>query len=213
MLREDTPGRCEIERGPALAAETARRLACDASVIAIVEGARGEPLDVGRKTRTISTPLRRLLRARDRGCRFPGCANDRYVDAHHIQHWADGGETKLANLVTLCGFHHGLVHEGGYGLKRTDDGLFIFTRPNGTRIEENGAKCFRGSISSPLTPSCSSFEDCLQDYLRKHEPGLAITPDTSRCQWLGESMDYSQAVEAMQFLERKATAPEQLAVG
>jgi hypothetical protein len=114
-LREGTAGRCELERGPSLAVETARRLACDASVVAVVEGASGEPLDVGRRTRTISTPLRRLLRARDRGCRFPGCANDRHVDAHHIQHWADGGETNPRIWCRCVAFTIGRCTRGAYG--------------------------------------------------------------------------------------------------
>ena len=211
---EGEPHRCELEHGPALALDTARRLCCDATIVGLVEGEDGEPLDIGRKTRSIPLAIARALRARDGGCRFPGCDRRRYCDGHHIQHWADGGETKLANLITLCGFHHGLVHEGGYGLKRTDDGLFVFTRPNGTRIEENGAKCFRGNILSPLHVTHSRFEDCLQTYLTKREPHLSITPETSRCQWHGESMDYSQAVEAMQFLDHKAALPEPLhAVG
>jgi hypothetical protein len=112
-LRDRVPGCCEIEHGPAIAAETARRFSCDAAVVHLYES-DGEPLDVGRKTRTISAPLRRLLTARDKGCRFPGCANQRYVDAHHIEHWANGGETRPSNLVTLCRFHHRAVHEGGY---------------------------------------------------------------------------------------------------
>ena len=66
----------------------------------------------GRKTRTIPPAIRRALNSRDGGCRFPGCTHQRYVDAHHIEHWADGGETKLSNLVTLCRLHHRLVHEG-----------------------------------------------------------------------------------------------------
>ncbi len=123
---------------------------------------------------------------------------------------ADGGETKLPNLITLCGFHHGLVHEGGYGLTATDDGLFVFTRPNGLRVEENGAHCFRGNILPTVPSTYRGFEDSLRDYLQKHEPELKITPQTSRCQWRGESMDYSQAIEAMQFLEHKAAAPEPL---
>jgi hypothetical protein len=200
------PHRCELENGPALALDTARRLACDATVVGIVEGEDGEPLDIGRKTRSIPAAIDRALRARDGGCRFPGCDRTRWCEGHHIKHWANGGETKLANLVLLCGFHHGLVHEGGYGLRRTDDGLFIFTRPNGTRVEENGAKCFRGNILPPRPLANNSFEDCLQDYLKKREPGLAITPETSRCQWHGESMDYSQAIEGMQALERLSAA-------
>ncbi len=79
-----------------------------------MEDEDGEPLNVGRKTRIISAPLRRLLTARDKGCRFPGCGNARYIDMHHIKHWANGGETKPSNLVSLCRFHHRAVHEEGF---------------------------------------------------------------------------------------------------
>ena len=105
-LRDHEPGRCELDDGPAIAGETARRLACDASIVRIISDARGEPLDVGRRTRTIPPALRRALDARDKGCRYPGCTHRRYVDGHHVRHWADGGETKLSNLVSLCRFHH-----------------------------------------------------------------------------------------------------------
>jgi hypothetical protein len=66
---------------------------------------------------------------------FPGCTHKRYVDGHHLQHWADGGETRLANLVTLCRFHHRAVHEGGMRVERLDDGAWRFTRPNGEVLE------------------------------------------------------------------------------
>ena len=72
----------------------------------------------GRKTRTIPPALRRALHARDRGCRFPGCENLRFLDAHHVQHWAKGGETTADNLVLLCRRHHRLVHEGGWHVDR-----------------------------------------------------------------------------------------------
>jgi len=205
-LEADAPHRCELEDGPALALDTARRLACDASVVGIVEGEEGEPLDIGRKTRSIPLAISRALKARDGGCRFPGCDRTRFCDGHHIKHWADGGETKLDNLITLCGFHHRLVHEGGYGVRRTDDGLFIFTKPDGKRVEENGVKCFRGNILSPLQSSHRGFDENLRGYMKTHDPGLAITAETSRCQWHGESMDYSHAIESMQFLERKAAS-------
>ncbi|MCL4290823.1 MAG: HNH endonuclease [Thermoleophilia bacterium] len=102
-LAHDGDGGCQLDDGPALAAETARRLACDASITRN-----------GRKTRTIPPPLRRALKTRDRGCRFPGCDNRRFLDAHHLHHWARGGPTTLANLVLLCRRHHQLVHEGGW---------------------------------------------------------------------------------------------------
>jgi hypothetical protein len=182
-LRERTAGRCEIERGPALAAETVRRLACDASVVAIVQGASGEPLDVGRKTRTISTPLRRLLRARDRGCRFPGCANDRYVDAHHIRHWVDGGETKPSNLVSLCRFHHREVHEGGVRIAVLDDGALRFVRLDGVDVGGAGYMQPPGSWSE----------------LRSRHEGadLQIDADTTVPRWCGERLDYGLAVEML----------------
>jgi hypothetical protein len=82
----------------------------------------GEPLSVGRKTRSIPPALCRALRRRDRGCRFPGCENHRFVDAHHIEHWARGGETSMDNLVLLCRTHHRLVHEGGYFVERLPPG-------------------------------------------------------------------------------------------
>jgi hypothetical protein len=101
-LKRSHAGRCELEHGPPVAAETARRLACDASLIAIIENEQGEPLNVGRKTRAIPPAIRRALNSQERGCRFPGCTFTRYVDGHHVRHWAHGGDTKLAILVTLC---------------------------------------------------------------------------------------------------------------
>jgi hypothetical protein len=145
--------------------------------------------------------LSRALRARDGGCRYPGCDRTRFTEGHHVKHWADGGETKLGNLLTLCGFHHRLVHEGGYGVAATDDGVLVFTRPDGRRVEENGTQSFRGNISRTRY---SGFEETLRLHMLNREAGLAITAETSRCHWRGERMDYSMAIEAMQFLEQKA---------
>jgi hypothetical protein len=98
--------------GVRVSAETSQRLACDAAVVAITEGPEGAVLDVGRKTRTIPPAIRRALSARDQQCRFPGCTSRR-CDAHHIEHWADGGSTRLDNLLLLCRRHHRMVHEDG----------------------------------------------------------------------------------------------------
>lgn len=73
--------------------------------------------------------------ARDRGCRFPGCANNRYIDAHHVKHWANGGETKPSNLVSLCRFHHRAVHEGGIRIELLDDGALRFVKPSGASVD------------------------------------------------------------------------------
>ena len=91
--------------------ETVRRITCDASVIPIVLGSDSEPLDVGRKTRTIPTGIRRALDSRDGGCTWDGCgAPASWCDAHHRIHWADGGDTSLANLTLLCRKHHTATH-------------------------------------------------------------------------------------------------------
>jgi hypothetical protein len=119
LAGDEADGRCYLEDGPRLPPETARRLSCDAEVIAVTHAGDGVTLlDVGRKTRTISPGMRRALRVRDGGCRYPGCSNHRFVDGHHILHWGPphNGETKLPNLVLLCRRHHRLVHEEGYGL-------------------------------------------------------------------------------------------------
>jgi hypothetical protein len=81
-LHARSAGRCELDDGPAIPVETARRLSCDASIVEIVEDEHGEPLDVGRKTRSIPPALRRALKSRDQGCVFPGCTHRRYVDGH-----------------------------------------------------------------------------------------------------------------------------------
>src|SRR6202035_5810139 len=122
-------------RAPSLPPETVRRLACDASLLRVLEGEHGEPLAVGRKTRSIPPAIRRALQTRDGGCRFPGCTHQRYLDAHHIEHWADGGETKLSNLVTLCRLHHRLVHEGEIRIETPPGGGWRFLHPDGSHFE------------------------------------------------------------------------------
>lgn len=97
--------------GQPITAEAARRLACDATVIPAVLGATGEPLDVGRATRTIPPAIRRALVLRDKGCIHPGCPRPAaWCDAHHVRHWSAGGPTALSNLVLLCAKHHWIVH-------------------------------------------------------------------------------------------------------
>ena len=155
-LRSGAAGCCEVEHGPSIAAETARRLACDASLFAVIEDADGEVLNVGRRTRNISAPLRRLLKARDKGCRFPGCSNARYLDAHHIKHWANGGETKPANLVSLCRFHHRAVHEGGFEVRILDDGALRFVRPDGELVDKVSPGCLQPEAAADALPDATA---------------------------------------------------------
>jgi uncharacterized protein DUF222/HNH endonuclease len=118
--------------------ETVKRLACDSSVVVLTEDERGTPLTISRKQRIVSTPLRRALWARDRHCTFPGCHRTRYVAAHHVDHWIDGGDTTVGNLVLLCSYHHQLLHEGGYRIRRDYQGEYYFVRADGRAIPRCG---------------------------------------------------------------------------
>ena len=225
---ESEPHRSELDAGPALALATVRRLCCDGTAVGILEGRDGEPLNIGRKSRAIPPAIRRSMLARDGGCRFPGCDRTRFCDGHHVKHWASGGETKLGNLVTLCSFHHTLVHEGGFGVTVTDDGVFVFTRPDGKRIPECGpekragdaarfrgiaeAERFRGIVATDSETDGSGpgeRDSSIQSHAVRLNPGLNVNIDatTSRCKWLGERMDYSLVIESMQFREAAAAAP------
>src|SRR6185295_15632675 len=126
-----------LDNGHPISAEACGRLLCDAGVVPILEDRHGTLLDVGRKTRTISSALRRALWSRDRGCRFPGCAH-KLVDGHHITPWSRGGQTNLDQLVLLCRHHHGLVHEGGFLLEKRDDGSLRFVDPTGNEVPTTG---------------------------------------------------------------------------
>ncbi|MBT8077531.1 MAG: HNH endonuclease [Gammaproteobacteria bacterium] len=121
-----------------LPVESVRRIACDSSVIRIVEDKDGEPLSVGRKTRIVPSAIKRALQARDRGCAFPGCHHKRFVDAHHVKHWSAGGETCLDNLLLLCSRHHRLVHEGGFTIEKDYRNRWFFRRPDGRAVPRCG---------------------------------------------------------------------------
>ena len=111
-----------------------RRLACDASVMRVVMAGRSQPLDVGRRTPVIPPAIRRAVIVRDRRCRFPACGRPRaWCEAHHVQHWADGGPTALWNLMLLCRPHHRMVHEGGFSLTLVH-GEPVFRRPDGSEL-------------------------------------------------------------------------------
>ena len=126
---------CELEDGPAIPSETARRLACDAELI-VAGRAHDGSIDYGRRRRTVPAPLRAVLERRDRRCRFPGCEWRHDLHAHHVQHWAHGGATRKENLVLLCRFHHRLVHEDGFTVHAAGGGTFRFARPDRSRIAD-----------------------------------------------------------------------------
>jgi len=123
----------------ALPIESVKRLCCDGNAVVITEDDKGEPLSIGRKSRIVPTAMQRALRSRDRNsCTFPGCHNRRFLHSHHVEHWSNGGETRLDNLMLLCTRHHTLVHEGGFRIEKDFQDRWTFLRPDGIAVPEFG---------------------------------------------------------------------------
>ena len=154
-------------------------------MVTMKEDDEGQPLSIGRKSRSIPPWMRRALRARDGGCRFPGGTRSRFVDGHHIRHWADGGETGLDNLVQLCRHHHRLVHEGGFSCERLPDGRLVFKDPAGEVL---------AGFYRPQPPP--QVEDPIR-WFESRSPDIDIDSRTCLSLWAGEPMDYGMAVEAL----------------
>ena len=153
------------------------------------EAEDGGVLDVGRRTRTVSPALRRALAARDGQCRFPGC-QARRCDAHHIRHWADGGETALANLVLLCRRHHRAVHEEGFRVQVDGAGAIAFLRPDGRPLPE-----------APATPDWDGPALAPVDR-RLAEAGIGIDAEMAP-RWRGERLDVVWAIDVLWRPRRK----------
>jgi hypothetical protein len=126
-------GACELEGGPAIHPESAERLRCNARVQTVLEDRSGNVIGLGRLSREPSAWMIRQIRYRDRGCRFPGCGTRAFTQAHHIVWWRHGGRTDLDNLLLICSFHHRVVHEHGWSVRRDPDGMVGWFRPDGTR--------------------------------------------------------------------------------
>ena len=181
MSGEAPGGLSETDDARPLCSETVRRLSCDSALVGLVEDSDGEPLNIGRRTRAIPPALKRALNARDRGCRFPDCTATRFVEGHHVKHWAHGGETKLHNLVTLCTRHHRLVHEGGFSVEAANTSGFRFRNPCGEIIPESGT----------LPRKRDDRVAALMEENRRC--GLKIDAATGASNWQGEGMDYDVA--------------------
>jgi len=173
--------------GEALAPATIQRLCCDAGVVVAAVDQHGEPLSVGRKTRTISAAIKRALLLRDATCRFPGCTNRHFVDGHHVEHWANGGETSLSNLMLLCSAHHRLLHEGGFSVVAdATDGWHFFDQRN-RRVLPQPARI-------PFVPR-EPARDVGLATMRADNAALAITAETNEPMWTGEPIDYGTCID------------------
>jgi hypothetical protein len=168
-----TPLRGGVRSGRATRADlpidVIRRLSCDGSIVAVTEDRAGNPLNVGRRQRLVPPALRRALWSRDRGCAFPGCGRTRWVHAHHLRHWADGGDTSLENTLLLCSHHHRLVHEGGFRIRRDADGDVHFERSDGRVIPRCGYRS-DDMCPDPALLDDRSAEAWLAAIVRRRKP-------------------------------------------
>jgi 5-methylcytosine-specific restriction endonuclease McrA len=115
--------------------ESIKRHCCDGHAVVISEDEQGQPLSIGRKSRIVPRAIQRAVRTRDNNCcTFPGCNNRRFLHCHHIEHWSNGGETSLDNLMTLCTRHHTLVHEGGFRIEKDFRDRWFFVKPDGVAV-------------------------------------------------------------------------------
>jgi hypothetical protein len=163
MLATDAHGVSQLDDGPAIAAETARRLCCDASIVAVaVDPATGDPTAESAATASIPRATRRAVRRRDGDhCQFVGCESALGLHIHHIVHRARGGTHDLANLVTLCRVHHHSVHEGGYEIRRRPDLALEFSRPDGH------------TLAPPRPQTGSARQLCARNHADRPAPGTS----------------------------------------
>lgn len=198
--------RCYVENGPGLDRRVARRIACDAALIAVIHHVgEGEPLRLGRKTRTIAPAQRRALRIRDEGCQFPGCHRRTHLNAHHVRPWSLFGPTDLDNLVLLCRFHHMLVHEGGFTVAAGGAaGSVLAGDPVGTPSIGTASRwIFRDPDGEPVSvgppPATRNGDDAV-----RRLPAQGADPAGLLPEWRGEPFHLADAVGALACAPRRA---------
>ena len=204
-----TPLDTELD-GRWLIPNAARRMACDAGLLVVAEDEVGNVLSIGRRSRIIPPAMSRALAIRDGGCQFPGCCDTYYVEGHHIKHWADGGETKLDNLVTLCRYHHRELHKGSF---------YLCLKPETVQSADSKPERFAERLcfskvdryfdapfnhsddfiiaANPAKFTCASSDSA---ELGKTIPRLiynAIDEKTAVTKWAGESMDLGMAIDGL----------------
>jgi hypothetical protein len=180
---------CNLDDSHWISPKTAKRLACDATLVTVLEDKRGKVLNIGRRARIIPASIKRALNIRDKTCRVPGCCQSKYLDAHHIRHWADGGETSLDNLVNLCRHHHRLLHQGDFSIHveqagETSEPMMVFSKPSGEKIQASFFPQFPHEAAQ-------TSEGALAD------SAPSLTAATAVTKWRGESCDYQMVVQGL----------------
>ena len=188
---------CRLDHDNWLHPDSARRLSCDASLVTVLENDKGEVLNIGRRTRIIPPHIHRALQTRDHGhCQYPGCENSRYTDAHHVKHWADGGETCLDNLVIQCRYHHRAHHQGEFTITPGDiAGEFRFH------------DVFGREILPAAWPQFPEQEGPEAEVLVIENHSKNVSAETCKTAWCGERMDYGMAIDALLSMQGKGLLP------
>ena len=169
------PGCCNVDNQQWVSTDLAKQLSCDASITTVLEDDKGNVLNIGRRSRTIPSTIQNALKLRDKSCRVPGCCNTNYLDAHHIKHWANGGETSLDNLVMLCRHHHRELHKNAFSIAANNDEL-VFITAKGKRLKES------------IYPQ---FAESSMTELPKVQQDIVVN------NWRGETIDYDMAVDGL----------------
>jgi hypothetical protein len=171
-----------LEGGPAVSRSTAERLACDARVQVLLDDRTGNRMYLGRNRRLASPAQIAALTGRDGArCQFPGCTHTRHLHAHHVRSWLFGGRTDVDNLVLICSFHHRLIHDHGYRIRRLS-GRWEFRRPDGSPLP---------TAAVPLTGNTESLIE-MNTRARLRIDRTTLTPD-----WYGDRLDPEPILDAL----------------
>jgi hypothetical protein len=170
-----------LSDGTPVPVAVARMLACDSGCVDVTVDERGELLDIGRRSRSIPAAIGRALWLRDGGCRVPGCGRRRHLHGHHLRGWAEGGATKLDNLVLLCAGHHRMVHEGELSLEREPTGALTFRTARGLPL-----------TGAPAMPITGEELDELERFFE--DADLHLDPSTNMPRWDGRPLDLADSV-------------------
>jgi hypothetical protein len=186
---------------------------CDADLLVMQEDEVGNVLDIGRKIRIILLAMSRALAIRDGGCQFPGCCESRYTERRHIKHWADGGETKLDNLVTLCRYHHRELHKGSFFLSvkleahvlaakkpKDDKSVRFVERLCFSKVDRYFDTPFNRTKDFVIVANPAKFTCACCDGLEQVMPKTifhAIDKNTAVTKWAGEGMDLGMAIDGL----------------
>jgi hypothetical protein len=211
-LQGKDTGRLPMLEGQPISVARARLLACEAGVIpSVFNYTTGEAVELGRAMRLPNASLRRKLELEQpEGCAWQGC--DRpvaWTEAHHIQHWADGGVTAAENLILLCRFHHGRIHTTGWSVEKTGPGQAIITHHDGhepvlSAPGESGCGCSDWRTDHDMdTENQGSDWDVFPTGLYRSEWSEAMKPDLDG---MAEAIDRDRAIQAMRAAKARCRA-------